>query len=905
MISYREYITEIENYVEQNMLDQVIAHSSHILKKYPSAVEALRFLGQAYLEEKKFTESAELFERTLSILPDDFVSHVGMSAIKEEARDLDSAIFHMEVAFDTQPSNVIVQEELKRLIQIRDGEKPQKINLSRGALIRMHIKGQLFQQSLNEINVTLSENPDRIDLQILQALVYSQSNSKVQAAETCNRILEHFPYCLEPNRILFEIYMENGLKEQAGQAHDRLTAVNPYYEFVNSPGADVEDVPDSKVELDKLDYTSAFSAGFQEIWSLPPREKDNPPVGNEKQSENGNSEPKGNSVAFIPDFMSEAGWEKSDHPEVESHDAVDYSSDAYSEEPVRNTELPEWLKNFQPSTDFIENSPLSFPTNDEAVGIIEDTNEPQVIVSNVELTPAESLASISEVNMSADNSQPPSQNDESSDWMSQFFEEANKSTPESDGDKPLPDWLKPFDQQEESISDKSTEDEVPDWLKNLDSQITNSSADVEKSDQQEMPVDPFAQSEPVEEKPSEVPEVTQENDLVSEIPGSAESAELTETASAVEPVENDFFQTLEELTSSSQIPESTEAVATPEFSDSESPASESTDTVLPDWVKSVLSSPEEEPQTTVAPQAPSGPESLSVEEILPVEPVSEIISEAYPVVSFDATSESMPAMSYEATPEIMPETSFVPSVEATSPVISEPVSEVTPAESFQVTSESASEVSEGAISKEAGEELLQWLDGVSTADSDNSNAAEFEPQTTAETTLPSEPSYVPTSDISLEGVGQEEVDLEAILEPQIETTVPVDVISEPSSPQVAHEETFPESSSFTDSEPQAESVSIQTEVPEVLQPVMELSSIEKFQQLLADKNFHEAASMFTALNSAGLDNEKIIELITSGDDEKFKDFDFMQFLGDTLAEFNQFEQAMEIYSKAESLLTGK
>ena len=41
------------------MLDQVIAHSSHILKSYPNSIEALRFLGQAYLEEKKFSEVSQ------------------------------------------------------------------------------------------------------------------------------------------------------------------------------------------------------------------------------------------------------------------------------------------------------------------------------------------------------------------------------------------------------------------------------------------------------------------------------------------------------------------------------------------------------------------------------------------------------------------------------------------------------------------------------------------------------------------------------------------------------------------------------------------------------------------------------------------------------------------------------
>ena len=43
----------------------------------------------------------------------------------------------MEQAFDAQPSNVVVQEELRRLLGRRDGVSPNKIRLSRGALIRI------------------------------------------------------------------------------------------------------------------------------------------------------------------------------------------------------------------------------------------------------------------------------------------------------------------------------------------------------------------------------------------------------------------------------------------------------------------------------------------------------------------------------------------------------------------------------------------------------------------------------------------------------------------------------------------------------------------------------------------------------------------------------------------------
>jgi len=92
----------------------------------------------------------------LSVFPDDLLAHAGLSAIHEENRELDKAIWHMEQAFETQPSNQTIQDELRRLIGKRDGSEPSKIRLTRGALIRMYAKGELYQQAIsrNPISAT-------------------------------------------------------------------------------------------------------------------------------------------------------------------------------------------------------------------------------------------------------------------------------------------------------------------------------------------------------------------------------------------------------------------------------------------------------------------------------------------------------------------------------------------------------------------------------------------------------------------------------------------------------------------------------------------------------------------------------------------------------------------------------
>ena len=76
MANLRSYIKEIENNIEHNQNDQAIAHCLNLIQKYPYLVDAIRFLGQAYLESKMYAESIDCFERVISIVPDDFVSHV-------------------------------------------------------------------------------------------------------------------------------------------------------------------------------------------------------------------------------------------------------------------------------------------------------------------------------------------------------------------------------------------------------------------------------------------------------------------------------------------------------------------------------------------------------------------------------------------------------------------------------------------------------------------------------------------------------------------------------------------------------------------------------------------------------------------------------------------------------------
>src|SRR5512146_3493604 len=204
-VSLRSYNREIESLIDKNRLDEAIAHCRHILQSYPKHLETYRLLGKAYLEAKRYDQAVDIFQRVLVAAPDDFVAHVGMSIIADDKGRLDDAIWHMERAFEVQPSNAAIQSELQRLFGRRDGIEPPKMRLTRGALAHMYVQGELFPQAISEIRAVLAGDAKRTDMQTLLARAYQRNGQKAEATDICTELLGKYPYCLEANRLLTEI----------------------------------------------------------------------------------------------------------------------------------------------------------------------------------------------------------------------------------------------------------------------------------------------------------------------------------------------------------------------------------------------------------------------------------------------------------------------------------------------------------------------------------------------------------------------------------------------------------------------------------------------------------------------------------------------------------------------------
>ncbi len=251
-ISLRTYNSEIRNLIDSGDTEAAIEHCHQILHYYPKHVKTYRLLGEAYLAGKQHNDASDIFQRVLSSIPDDFVSHVGMSVIREEDEKLDEAIWHMERAFEVQPANTTIQGDLLRLYGLREGVKPHKVRLTRGALARMYVKGDLNQQAIAEIHAALSEDQNRLDLKILLADVYLKMGQENEAAEVASAVLTKLPFSFDANYIMIKFLIGSGRDKEAQIYQDHLEEIDPYASKAIMQDTAVENIPDQAVTVEKL-----------------------------------------------------------------------------------------------------------------------------------------------------------------------------------------------------------------------------------------------------------------------------------------------------------------------------------------------------------------------------------------------------------------------------------------------------------------------------------------------------------------------------------------------------------------------------------------------------------------------------------------------------------------------------
>jgi tetratricopeptide (TPR) repeat protein len=488
--SLRAYHKEIANLIDRGQTDEAIAHCKYILKLFPKHIDTYRLLGKAYLEAQRFSEATDIFQRVLAVVPDDFVAHVGMSIIREDEADLDAAIWHMERAFEVQPSKATVQDELKRLYGRRDGVEPPKLRLTRGALIRMYERGELFSQAIAEARAALQEDAQRSDIEVILARLFFNSGQKVEATEICSRLVAKNPYIFEANRILAETLPGTTKAEDAKKYLQRAAAIDPYYAYVSANVPLVNMVPDNAVVLERLDYTSSGDFSNSPNWaqnvgadlqvstevvpdwlgttegtnttepSFSPNESppqssfsyDSTPVEPVVVNENEPLPPRDAAGSEIPDWMRQAGWIESTPEVVQQVESTQSNiSDVGSnnEPEVAPGIVPDWLSSLAPEGALqTQSEPVVEERLDVLASLFPQSTTEQPI--STEAPMGESSTTIPEIAPAI--TQSPA-------WLAEPAAVPTQSIPEV----PVAhEWVNEFTQEPPASS--SSQEEIPEWM---------------------------------------------------------------------------------------------------------------------------------------------------------------------------------------------------------------------------------------------------------------------------------------------------------------------------------------------------------------------------------------------------------------------------------------------------------
>ncbi len=265
-VSLREYLDELNRLLENESPTEVVSHCRYILQHFPQNVETYRLLGKALLQkghqegvQEYLEEAAEVFLRVLSVLPNDPITHLGLSEIRERDGDLDRAIWHLERAYEQLPGNTLLQGALHDLYARRDGEDrvPDKVQLTRSGLARQFANSNLYEQALIELRAAIEQDPQRTDLHVLLAEILWESGHPVEAAETAVQVLKKLPNNITANRIMASLWLDYERPTDAQMFLDRLEALDPYEaaRLIQPEG----DAPDPN-RLARLDYNAKATA---------------------------------------------------------------------------------------------------------------------------------------------------------------------------------------------------------------------------------------------------------------------------------------------------------------------------------------------------------------------------------------------------------------------------------------------------------------------------------------------------------------------------------------------------------------------------------------------------------------------------------------------------------------------
>ncbi len=229
MGTIRETLERARQALITGQADSALAPCQEVLARYPKHVEASCLLAETRRELRQLPQAAELFERVVAADPESLIGHWGLATIFEDAGDVESALYELEVAWDVSPGQSAVADEIARLRGDRLGRPGDVVELSGAGLARVYWRGHHYRRALAELRRERANRPERLDLMVLEAECLWRLGRTAAAAEVAAEVLLESPDCLKANLIRGYARLDGGGRaaDEARKLLARALALDP------------------------------------------------------------------------------------------------------------------------------------------------------------------------------------------------------------------------------------------------------------------------------------------------------------------------------------------------------------------------------------------------------------------------------------------------------------------------------------------------------------------------------------------------------------------------------------------------------------------------------------------------------------------------------------------------------
>jgi tetratricopeptide (TPR) repeat protein len=198
----RDYLQTTEDAISSGRIHVALDNCQNILTHFPESLEAQRLLGEVYLAQGKLEDAQHTFDWVLTNDPENVMAYCNRALISERMSDYDTALDCYQQAYELSRGNSQIRQVFNQLSE-KVGQ--QGFIFSRAGLARLYMRGDLLPQAVQEWDIVLSTNPDRLDARTGLLETYWREGNYDKVEQLAKQILHDIPHCLKALLLLAHV----------------------------------------------------------------------------------------------------------------------------------------------------------------------------------------------------------------------------------------------------------------------------------------------------------------------------------------------------------------------------------------------------------------------------------------------------------------------------------------------------------------------------------------------------------------------------------------------------------------------------------------------------------------------------------------------------------------------------